>query len=280
MAEAPLISADETAGRLDDPRLRLADTRWYLTEPRRGRQEYVAAHLPGAVYVDLEAHLSGLTGPGRHPLPEPDEFAVTMGALGIGDEHDLVVYDHRGGAIAARLWWQMRSIGHHRVQVLDGGMPAWIEAGHAVTSLPGLPAPAHMTVRPGPTRTIDREALVHRLDEVTLLDARNPERYRGEEEPIDPVAGHIPGALNAPLEDNLGPDGRFLDPGSLAGRYRSLGADHDDVVVSCGSGVTACHLALAMTIAGLPEPMLYPGSWSDWCTAGMPAATGSEPGRL
>ncbi len=277
---APIVSVEETAALLEDPRLRLADTRWYLGDPRRGRREYVSAHLPGAVYVDLETHLSGRTGAGRHPLPPPDEFAVTMGALGIGDEHEVIAYDDRGGAIAARLWWQLRSIGHDRVRVLDGGMPAWTEAGYAPSATPGLPAPAHLTVGTGPTRTIDREALVRRIDTITLLDARSPERYRGDEEPIDPVAGHIPGAVSAPLEEDLGPDGRFLDSKSLADRYLALGADHHEVVVACGSGVTACHLILAMILAGLPEPMLYPGSWSDWCTAGMPAATGSAPGHL
>jgi thiosulfate/3-mercaptopyruvate sulfurtransferase len=280
MAEGPLVSAHRLRERLDDPLLRIADTRWYLDEPPRGRREYVTAHLPGAVYVDLEAHLTGLTGPGRHPLPEPDEFAVTMGALGIGDEHDVVAYDDRGGAIAARLWWQLRNIGHLNVWLLDGGMPAWTKAGYPVTSSPGLPPPAQTTVRTGPTRTIDRETLIRRLHEVILLDARSPERYRGEVEPLDPVAGHIPGAVSAPLEENLDPDGCFLDPASLADRFRALGADHDNVVVSCGSGVTGCHLAVAMIIAGLPEPALYPGSWSDWCTADMPAATGPEPGRL
>jgi len=275
-----LISIDELARRLDDPRLRIGDTRWYLGERSKGREGYVARHLPDAVYVDLERHLSVDIGPGRHPLPHRETFAVTLGALGLGDDHEVVAYDDRGGAIAARMWWMLRDLGHQRVRVLDGGLPAWIEAGYPTTAAPYLPPPAAVTIRAGTTRVIDRTALAARLGEVTLLDARETGRYRGDTEPIDPVAGHIPTARSAPLEENLGPDGRFLSPAALADRYRALGAVDTEVVVYCGSGVTACHDILAMRLAGLPEPMLYPGSWSDWCTSGMPIATGDDPGMI
>ena len=274
----PLITADDLATRRDDPGLRIADTRWYLGERTRGRREFVASHIPGAVYVDLEQHLSASLGPGRHPLPDRETFAVTLGALGIGDEHEVVAYDDRGGAIAARMWWMLRDLGHRRVRVLDGGLPAWIAAGHPTTSEPYLPPAATTTIRPSSTRTIDRDSLAARLGEVTLLDAREGERYRGEAEPVDPIAGHIPTARSAPLEENLDADERFLSPAVLADRYLALGAADGEVVAYCGSGVTACHDILAMHLAGLPEPALYPGSWSDWCVSGLPIATGPDPG--
>ena len=148
----PLITADDLATRRDDPGLRIADTRWYLGERTRGRREFVASHIPGAVYVDLEQHLSASLGPGRHPLPDRETFAVTLGALGIGDEHEVVAYDDRGGAIAARMWWMLRDLGHRRVRVLDGGLPAWIAAGHPTTSEPYLPPAATTTIRPSSTR--------------------------------------------------------------------------------------------------------------------------------
>ena len=273
-----LITVDELAPRLGDPDLRIGDTRWYLGERSKGPGEYVAGHLPGAVYVDLEQHLSVTIGPGRHPLPHRETLALTLGALGFGDDHEVVAYDDRGGAVAARLWWMLRDLGHDRVRVLDGGLPAWIEAGHPTTAEPYLPPPAVVTIRPGVTRVIDRTALAARLGEITLLDSREPERYRGEIEPIDPVAGHIPTARSAPFAENLAADGRFLSPAALADHYRALGAADGEVVAYCGSGVAACHDILAIRLAGLPEPMLYPGSWSDWCTSGMPVANGDEPG--
>jgi len=274
---SPLIGVAELNATLSDPVLRLADIRWYLDEPERGRVGYDAGHIPGALFVDLDRDLSAPSGPGRHPLRDRFEFAAAMGRFGFGDAHRIVVYDDRGGIIATRLWWMLRDIGHDAVRVLDGGINAWTAAGHPVTSAPTPIVPATLTVRPTRTRQIDRETLARRLGTVTVLDARAPERYRGEVEPIDPVAGHIPTALNAPAVDNLGADGRLLPPAELAKRYRGLSGDRE-VVASCGSGVFACHDILAMTVAGLPEPILYPGSWSDWSTAGMPAAVGPEPG--
>ena len=274
---SPLIDDAELAGLLSDPALRLADTRWYLDEPDRGRAGYDAAHLPGAVFIDLDRDLTAPQGPGRHPLRARADFAAAMGRFGFGDEHRIVVYDDRSGIIAARLWWMLRDLGHETVQVLDGGIVAWMAAGRPVTDTSHPIIPATLTVRPAATRQIDPETLARRLGTVTVLDARAPERYRGEVEPIDPVAGHIPTARNAPAVDNLGPDGRLLPAAQLAARYRRLGGDRD-VVASCGSGVFACHDILAMTVAGLPEPILYPGSWSDWSSAGMEAAVGPEPG--
>lgn len=271
-----LISTVDLAARLDDPTLRIADCRWYLGDGDRGRRAYADAHIPGALHVDLERDLSRFPGPGRHPLPGRQVFAERLGALGIGDRHTVVAYDDRSGAVASRLWWMLRDVGHRDVAVLDGGLEAWLAEGRPVTADVPSHGPAALTVRPGPTRSIDRTGIAAAEGGLVLLDARAPERYRGETEPIDPLAGHIPGARSAPLDGNLDANGRFLPPDDLARRYRDLGADGDDVVVYCGSGVTACHDALAMVVAGLPEPMLYPGSWSDWSTAGMPVATGED----
>ena len=274
---APLISAADLAGIL--PGVKIADTRWYLAEPERGQAAYDEGHIPGAVYVHLEKHLTGERGPGRHPLPSRSDFAATMGSLGFGGDDLVVAYDDRGGAIAARLWWMLRDIGHDAVRVLDGGLPAWIKAGNAIDSTTAQPIPATMPVNPSLTRTIDRENLAESLGELTVVDARSMTRYRGDEEPLDPVAGHIPTAVNVPYEENVDTEGRFLPARMLSARYRSVGARGPDTVVYCGSGVTACQSALAMVVAGLEEPILYPGSWSDWSTSGMPVATGDEPGE-
>lgn len=280
MPDEHLISASELAGRLGDPRLRLADVRWYVGEPGRNRAAYAAGHLPGAVFVDVDTNLSAPAGPSRHPLPEPGAFAALLAERGFGDDQLIVAYDDAGGIYAARLWWMLRWIGHPGGRVLDGGLPAWSAADFPLsTEEPRLP-PAVLTVRPGPTRVIDRQGLWGRLGSVVLLDARQPDRYTGEQHPMDPLGGHIPTARNAPTSENLGPDGRFLPPDVLARRYRALGVGEAETVVSCGSGVTACHDALALALAGLPEPILYPGSWSDWCTSGLPYVTGPEPGSV
>jgi thiosulfate/3-mercaptopyruvate sulfurtransferase len=275
----PLASTDWLQRHLDDSVLRLADVRWYLDEPERGRQVYLESHIPGAFYVDLEADLSAEDGSGRHPLPDWDEFAERMGDLGISDDSVVVAYDDRGGGVAARLWWMLRAIGHDRSHVLDGGLTAWIAAGGPVTDAVPDHLPARLTVRLRPGLTVDRDEVRTRLGSTVTLDARGGQRYRGETEPIDPVAGHIPGALSAPYEENLGPRQRFLPPEALAARYRALGVGEDtDVVVYCGSGVTACHDILAMEHAGVGRPILYPGSWSDWSSAGYPVAKGPDPG--
>lgn len=277
-----LISVEELARRLHGDDLRLADVRWSLARPGGGRADYLASHLPGAVFVDLDADLSAPPGPGRHPLPDPATFAGRLGALGFGSDHFVVAYDDAGGTVAARLWWMLDALGHRRVAVLDGGIGAWTAAGLPLETTTSANPPARLTLRDRWPLTIDREALHARLGTVILLDGRAQERYRGEVEPIDLVAGHIPTAVSLPTTGNLGPDGLLLPPIALAARFSSVGAGEEagrPLVVSCGSGVYACHHALAMRVAGLADPILYAGSYSDWTRAGLPVATGSEPGE-
>lgn len=286
-ASNPLITADELlrlvrAGAGD---LRIVDCRWVLGTPGAGVVAYAAGHIPGSIHIDLDDDLAdpaGYGAPGRHPLPSPDEFAADLGLAGIGDGHLVVAYDDVGGWVAARLWWMLDILGHQRVRVLDGGLAAWIEAGGGLTTdVPTWPdAELHLGDRWD--RVISREELRNRLGSVVLLDARGGPRYRGETEPIDPVAGHIPTAVNATIDGNLvGPGGVFLAPAELAARFHDLGADGSagPVVTSCGSGVSALHHALAMRAAGLPDPILYVGSYSDWSRSGEPVATGPEPGE-
>ena len=297
-----LISVAELAAALDDPDLRIADVRWSLAAPAAGRVAYAAAHLPGAVFVDLDSVLTAPVGPGRHPLPDPATFAAALGALGIGRGHRVVAYDDVGGTVAARLWWMLDALGHARAAVLDGGIEAWRTAGQPVTA----EAPTFAAAEPIPTsgagsawpRTIDRVTLAARLGGVTILDARARERYRGDVEPIDRIPGHIPTARSLPTTALLAPSGRFLAADALAARFAAAGVGAArlggtprageaaigavparQVVVSCGSGVNACQLALGMRAAGLPDPLLYPGSYSDWTQSGMPIATGDAPGE-
>ena len=279
----PLIAAETLALFLADPRLRIADVRWYLGRPGDGRAAYDAGHLPGAMFLDLDADLAGPTRPdgvgGRHPLPDPATFARRLGAAGIGDDSLVVAYDDTAGTVASRLWWMLDNLGFTNVAVLDGGVAGWAASGGGnVTEVPGLPA-ATLHLREQWTHVVNRDELRSRLGTLTLLDARAAPRYRGEVEPVDAYPGHIPTALNAPTDGNLDPaTGRFLPPDALRERYASLFAARGDVVLSCGSGVSAAHDSLAMRIAGLPDPILYPGSWSDWSRSGYPAATGPEPG--
>jgi thiosulfate/3-mercaptopyruvate sulfurtransferase len=236
--------------------------------------------LPGAAHFDIDSDLASPTGPGRHPLPDPTVFRARLGQLGIGDAHTVIAYDDVGGWVAARLWWMLDSLGHRAVAVLDGGIDAWTAAGYPLTTdVPSWP-PATLSLRDTWSGTIERDDLRAALGTVRLLDARAAARYRGEVEPIDAYPGHIPTAVSAPTDANLGPDGRFLPAEVLAERYRALAADGSagQVVVSCGSGVSATHDALALRIAGLPAAILYPGSYSDWTQQGWPVATGDEPG--
>jgi len=276
-----LIDPEELAARIDDPDVRIVDVRWYLGRPGAGRAAYDAGHLPAAIHLDLDTDLAAAEGAGRHPLPDPGEFAARLGRAGIGDGDLVVAYDDVGGWIAARLWWMLDNLGHGRVAVLDGGLPAWTALGLPATTDEPEFDPTELHLAGHWSRVVDRGDLLERLRSSrrpVVLDARAGPRYRGEVEPIDPVAGHIPTARNAPTDGNLGQDGRFLSPEELRERYVALGADGSDVVTSCGSGVSACHISLAMRLAGLPDPVLYPGSWSDWSTAGYPVATGPEPG--
>jgi thiosulfate/3-mercaptopyruvate sulfurtransferase len=274
-----LMSPEELTARLDDPAIRIADVRWYLGEPDRGRHEYERSHIPGAIFVDLDRDLAAPTGPGRHPLPDPRVFAERLGQLGFGSDNLIVAYDDSLGTIAARLWWMLDNLGHDRVALLDGGLKAWRAAGlPESTDVPGPVPAARLELADRWTRVIDRDALVDRLPELTLLDARVPERYRGDVEPVDARAGHIPSAVNAPAKLSLNADGRFLPPDELAGRLASVAPSGRPVAVSCGSGVTACHTAFALRLAGLPDPLLYPGSFSDWSRTDLPVAVGAEPG--
>jgi thiosulfate/3-mercaptopyruvate sulfurtransferase len=276
---SPLIAVEDLARRIHDPVLRIVDVRWYLGEPGAGRAAYAAGHIPGAMHIDLDGSLTG-EGSGRHPLPRPADLARTLGRAGIGSEHEVVAYDDVGGWVAARLWWMLDALGHERVAVLDGGYPAWIRAGFPVSTDEISWPEAHLDLAQRWSRIVDRDQVRDSLGRALVLDARSGPRYRGETEPVDPIAGHIPTAVNAPTDGNLASDGRFLPPRELRRRFAELGADARDreVITSCGSGVSACHHALALRIAGLPDPLLYAGSWSDWSAAGYPVATGADPG--
>ena len=258
----------------------LLDVRWQLGGPP-GIDAYRAGHLPGAVFVDLDRDLAGPPGPGgRHPLPEPGAFGAAMRRAGVTTGGEVVVYDGADSAAAARAWWVLRYFGHDRVRVLDGGYRGWAAAGLPVTA--GDPPPAaagDFTARPGGLPVLDADGAAGLARAGVLLDARAAERYRGETEPVDPVAGHIPGAVSAPAAGNTGPGGRFLSAPRLRARFAGLGADGSRPAGSyCGSGVTAAQEILALELAGVPAA-LYVGSWSDWVSVpGRPVATGPEPG--
>jgi thiosulfate/3-mercaptopyruvate sulfurtransferase len=278
-----LVDAPTLLAGLEDPDLRLFDCRFSLADPGAGRRAYAEGHLPGASYADLDAHLSSPIGPttGRHPLPDPPRLAAWLGDCGVSPQTRVVVYDDVGGGFAVRLWWLLRWIGHDRVALLDGGLQAWIAAGGALTREVPRHEPGELNARPDDTRWVTTEVLAADLTtgRLTLIDARAPERFRGDQEPIDPVAGHIPGAINLPLTDNLDPDGRFLCSDLLRKRFtRAIGqAPPSSVVHTCGSGVNACHNILAMEIAGLNGSRLYAGSWSEWIRSPeRPVATGSD----
>ena len=261
-----LVSAEELAGKLE--RVRVVDA-------RPGLAGYAAGHVAGAVPVDLDRDLSGPSDcperGGRHPLPSPEAFGALLGRLGIGPDTEVVVYDEAGGALAAaRLWWMLRAIGHERVSILDGGLQAAQASGLPIerepTRLgPGPPYPVRGFALP----TVSIDEVRARAGEASsiVLDVREPARWRGEVEPIDPVPGHIPGSVNLFFGENLGPDGRFLSPDALAAKYRAIFGEvpAEQVIVHCGSGVTACHTLFALDLAGLSGAALYVGSWSEWC---------------
>lgn len=275
----PLVTPEWLAAHLGEQGLKVADSRWALDAS--GRVKFAQAHIPGAVYLDADDDLAApptATG-GRHPLPSPVAFAATMAAAGIDDDDAVVVYDAAQGSHAVRLWWMLTVTGH-RAAVLDGGLQAW---GGPLEQGAFSPARAVFAARPWPDGSLaDAERVRAALadESAVVLDARAPERYRGEVEPIDMKAGHIPGAVSAPWSDNLDPaTGLFLPPEALAERFEGLGAQGgESSIVQCGSGITALHDALAMRIAGLEMPLLYVGSWSDWISdPGRPVATGDEP---
>jgi thiosulfate/3-mercaptopyruvate sulfurtransferase len=262
----------------------LLDVRWRLGGPP-GIDSYRAGHLPGAVFADLDADLAGPPGAGgRHPLPAAADFEAAMRRAGVRAGHPVVAYDDGDSTVAARAWWTLRYFGHSRVRVLDGGFRAWAAAGQPVTTdSPRVPA-GDFTAVSGNLPVLDASGAAALARSGVLLDARAGERYRGETEPIDPVAGHIPGALNAPTLANVDGDGRFLPPDELRRRFAALGVAADpgtadgEVGAYCGSGVTAAHEVLALALAGVPAA-LYVGSWSDWITdPARPVATGPDPG--
>jgi thiosulfate/3-mercaptopyruvate sulfurtransferase len=273
-----VISAQELARILGQPLTRVVDCRFSLADPEAGRRAYLDGHLPGAVYAHLDADLSGpvVAGrTGRHPLPEPDTFAAKLGSWGIGNDCQVVAYDDQSGAMAARLWWMLRWLGHDAVAVLDGGLQAW---SGALSTEASTPAPAHFRprLRPELVADIDEIERVRARADRALLDARSSERYRGDSEPIDRVAGHIPGARSLPLTENL-EAGRLRAPAAIRQRLLSAtaGVAPESAIAYCGSGVSACHLVLAAEHAGVPGMRLYPGSWSEWIAdARRPIARG------
>lgn len=277
MTASVLITVPELAGLLaisvQDPEARLAaggpallDVRWRLGGPP-GRELYDAGHVPGAAFVDLDRDLAAPPGEGgRHPMPAAADFESAMRRAGVSNDRPVIVYDDADSTAAARAWWLLRYFGHQSVRVLDGGFRAWTAAGHPTESSPYHGAIGDFTARAGHLGLLDATAAAALARTGLLLDARAGERYRGEAEHADPVAGHIPGAVSAPTSENVNPDGTFRPPAQLAARFKALGADADGLVGAyCGSGVTAAHEVLALTLAGIPAA-LYVGSWSNWIT--------------
>jgi len=274
----PLISAGRLAEVLQaaDPVV-LLDVRWSL-RGSPGREAYAAGHLPGAVFIDLDAHLSAPPGAGgRHPLPDPERFAAEMRHAGVRRHVPVVVYDQRDGTSAARAWWLLRHHGHDRVHLLDGGYDAWVASGGSVCDAEVVPPRGDFVPAPGSLGVLDSDQVTVTARSGVLLDARATERYRGEVEPVDAVAGHIPGALSAPTADNVDGAGHFRSVDELRTRFTALGvADGVAVGVYCGSGVTAAHEILALAVAGF-DAALYPGSWSHWIgDDARPVATGTS----
>jgi thiosulfate/3-mercaptopyruvate sulfurtransferase len=275
----PLVEAPWLAAHRSDPKLRVIDFRWQ--EDRPGRPGYEAGHIPGAVFVDLEAE--GLSahhaGGGRHPLPDREAFQEAMRAAGVDSDSVVVVYDDQNGFTACRLWWTLRYFGHDLVAVLDNGLAGW--TGPLETGWRTCPHGDFAASRPRTAMTLDYDAMRDLPDDVLLLDARRRARYLGEFEPTDPTAGHIPRARSAPWGGNLDADGRFSSPDQLRHRFQELGVlDGSEVVAYCGSGVSACVNLLGLEVAGLPGARLYPGSWSDWSTrSDASIATGDETPR-
>jgi thiosulfate/3-mercaptopyruvate sulfurtransferase len=283
MSTHTLIQAEALAERLRDSRLRIFDCRFDLARPESGRERYLDEHLPGAVYADLNRDLSApaTATSGRHPLPAPTTFEARLRAWGVNAGSFVVAYDDGNGAYAARLWWMLRWLGHDEVRVLDGGMRRWLALGLPLDEAVPVPASGDFVARLRPELTADAATVLVAARDATsrVIDVRAPERYRGEVEPIDAVAGHVPGARNHPFTASLDAQGRFLPPDELR---RQLSASLDGVpahrtIAMCGSGVTACHLLLALEHAGLSGARLYPGSWSEWSSdPARPIRTGES----
>jgi thiosulfate/3-mercaptopyruvate sulfurtransferase len=277
------VSTVVLAEHLNDSAWVVFDCRFSLSDTGAGERAYAEGHIPGARYAHLDRDLSSsiTAGSGRHPLPRPADFAAWLGRCGVSDASQVVVYDDAGGAIAARLWWMLRWLGHERVAVLDGGLQAWLEEGRALSTKVPQPQPAVFEAAVEEGAWFDSVQVQGALADgaITLIDARGAERFRGEVEPIDPVAGHVPGACNRPYSANLGADGRFLRAAELRQQFDALlGATPAvEAVHMCGSGVTACHNLLAMELAGLSGSRVYVGSWSGWIDdPNRPVATGPD----
>jgi thiosulfate/3-mercaptopyruvate sulfurtransferase len=275
----PIVDAAWLAAHLNDPELVVADVRWALGAPDKGRTLYEEGHIPGAIFVDLDEHLAGAPGKrGRHPLPASGAFAAAMSGLGIGDDNVVIAYDDASGSVAARLWWMLDVLGH-RAAVLEGGLAAW--NGELDTYVPERDA-VIFSEKPWPAEAVaDADAVAEAIERgIPVIDARAAERFRGDEEPVDPRAGHIPGAVNVPWSGNVDADRRLLPAGQLLDRFAAAGidpegGDDERPIVYCGSGVTACHDVLAIRAAGLGPVRLYAGSWSEWSSdPDRPVATG------
>ncbi len=284
MMHTTLIDPATAVRLIGAPGIAVIDCRFDLAAPAAGRQAYLMGHIPGARYADLQQVLSARITPasGRHPLPAPAAFAAWAGANGIADGTQVLAYDAGSGAFAARLWWILRWLGHQAVAVLDGGYAAWLAAGGGVQVDVSPAARRNFTPRPDQAPALTSKQVLEALRDPgrLLVDARAPERYAGNAEPLDPVAGHVPGARNYPYPLNLDSGGRFLPPAELRRRWLEFlgGAPPAKVIAMCGSGVTACHNLLALEAADLPGASLYPGSWSEWIAdPGRPVATGGAP---
>ena len=284
MNDDPLIQAEELARRLGDPSVRVFDCRFDLARPDDGRRRYEDEHLPGATYADLNRHLSAPTTPtsGRHPLPSPADFESRLRAWGVNRDSLVIAYDDGNSMVAARFWWMTRWLGHAQVRVLDGGLRRWMQLGLPLDDSVPAHEPGNFVAHPRPVLTVDAAEVFEAVRDASfrVLDARAPERYRGDVEPIDAVAGHVPGARNHPFTLSLGADGRFLPATELRESFdaRLEGVPAERAIAMCGSGVTACHVLLAMERAGLAGGRLYAGSWSEWSSdPSRPVARGEEP---
>jgi thiosulfate/3-mercaptopyruvate sulfurtransferase len=284
MEYSTLIGAAALRDLEAEPSLAIIDCRCDLANPAAGRGDYLAGHLPGACHADLARDLSAPPGPatGRHPLPDPQALAARLGAWGVDDSTQVVAYDAANGSFAARLWWLLRWLGHRKVAVLDGGLAAWRAAGGPLQAGEVVRPARRFSARPERDAWLDTAAVVRALGTAghLLIDARAAERYAGAVEPLDPVAGHVPGAVNHPFTANLGGDGHFLAPPELRRRWLArLGQTPPGAAIAmCGSGVTACHNLLALEAAGLPGARLYAGSWSEWIRdPARPVAVGPAP---
>lgn len=278
-----LISPTELAARLDDPDWVVIDCRHDLMNPDAGRDGYASGHIDNALFSNMDTQLSGAKqGPdrvfrGRHPLPERAALIETLRSWGINPGSQVVAYDAHGGMFAARLWWLLRWVGHSAVAVLDGGLAAWTAQGLPISDAARVPERGTITEQAPLVSTVSTVDVLHNLagGAKTIIDARAPDRFRGENETMDPVGGHIPGAKNRFFKDNLQADGRFKSVDQLKADFAPLVSDPAAAIMQCGSGVTACHNLLALEVAGMPGAALYPGSWSEWCAdPARPVATG------